>query len=171
MLLICLYMMQSTDCTHTNHFWQKKEWVLLKIPCKTFSWIRDPHCSPKSLMGMPLAMETSMSLLEINPIGCQYPLAHRGFKWQKPAKNYIWRFVKLSGSDLCLQQFDKFLKCSECNCRKRKLCKSVELDFGKIRESTSGELIFGGFKSFGTTVVSLSIAAISTSYLCILRIS
>ena len=70
---------------------------------------------------------------------------HRGFKEQKPAKNYIRKFVKLSGSDLCLQQFDKFLKCSACNHQKRKLYQSAEIDFGRIYESTSGELIFGGF--------------------------
>ena len=51
-------------------------------------------------------------------------LAHRGFKWQKPAKNWIRKFVKLSVSDLCLHQFDIFLKCSAYNHQKRKLCKS-----------------------------------------------
>ena len=70
---------------------------------------------------------------------------HRGFKWQKSAKNYIRNFVKLSGSDLCLQWFDKFLKCSACNHWKQKLWKSAESIFGKIGESTSTELIFGGF--------------------------
>ena len=70
---------------------------------------------------------------------------HRGFKWQKPAKNYVRKFLKLSGSDLCLQQFDKFLKCSTCNHRKRKLCKFAEINFGKILKIKSGELIFGGF--------------------------
>ena len=60
--------------------------------------------------------------------------------------------MKLSGSYSCLQQFDKFLKCSACNHRKQKLCKSAEIDFEKIRESTSGELIFGGFKSFETSL-------------------
>ena len=65
-------------------------------------------------------------------------LMHRGFKWQKPTKNYIRKFVKLSGSYLCLQQFDKFLICSAPNHWKQKLCKSAEIDFGKIRESTSG---------------------------------
>ena len=62
-------------------------------------------------------------------------LAHRGFKWQETAKNYKRKFVKLSGSDLCFQQFDEVLKCSACNHRKRILCKSAEIDFGKIRES------------------------------------
>ena len=62
---------------------------------------------------------------------------HRGFKWQKPAKKYIRKFVKLSGSDLCLQQFDKFLKGSACNHWKCRLCKSAEIDFGKFCESIS----------------------------------
>ena len=48
-------------------------------------------------------------------------LLHRGFKWQKSAKNYKRKFVKLSGSDLGLQQFEKFLKCRACNLSERKI--------------------------------------------------
>ena len=53
------------------------------------------------------------------------------------------KFVNLSGSDLCLQQFDKFLKCSACNHWKRKLCKSVEIGFGKILDQVN--LFLAGF--------------------------
>ena len=42
-------------------------------------------------------------------------------------------------------QLDKFLLCSACNHWKRKWCKSAAIDLKKIREITSGELIFGGF--------------------------
>ena len=77
---------------------------------------------------------------------------HRGFKLQKPAKNLRKKICEIDWSHLCLQPFDKFQIYSACIHRKRKLCKSAEIDFGKIREITSGELIFGGFWSFETTV-------------------
>jgi hypothetical protein len=59
-------------------------------------------------------------------------VAHRGFKQQNPAKNYIVRkFVKLTGHTYACHNLANW-----------KLCKSAEIELGKNRGITSGETYF-----------------------------
>ena len=75
-----------------------------------------------------------------------------GTKLHKSAKKLIEKFVKLTVHTYVYNSLTYFLNMKEKgNDRKRKL--SVFAEFiGKIREMTSGKLIFGGFKQFGTNV-------------------
>ena len=63
-----------------------------------------------------------------------------------------WKIREIDGSRLCLQWFDKFWICRECNDWKKKLCESAESCLEKLVKSHQVNYIFGEFQPYETTV-------------------
>ena len=122
--------------------------LLTQGPCEPNEWFvleeSQPNktvCVEKPCIGESNSQELGDSLINFNYEDGSTTDTQR-FQMTKTRQKLHKTFFEIAW---VRQQFDKFLKCSACNQRKRKLCKSAEIDFEKIRESTSGKLIFGGF--------------------------
>ena len=72
------------------------------------------------------------------------PSAQR-FQITKSRQKLHKETCEIDWSHLCLQPFDKFQIYSACNHRKRKWCKSVEIDLQKFVKSHQVNLFLAGF--------------------------